>query len=92
MLDGEILPTADAPQTRDVDLSGVLGRRRCEIPHLLREMVEHSVPLTLDMSESATLARGPLMYIDEGNNMLLVECPAEAARGLPRRRLAPHCG
>ena len=84
MFDGEVLQTGDALQTSDVDTSGVLVRNRREILHVLREMLEQSVPLTLSMTDSAALARGPLVYIDEGNNMLLVECPREAARGLQK--------
>ena len=81
MFDGEVLVTGDALQTSDVDTSGVLVRSRREILQMLRQMLEQSVPLTLSMAESPASARGPLVYIDEGNNMLLVECAAGLASG-----------
>ena len=84
MFDGEVLVTGDALQTSDVDTSGVLVRSRREILQMLRQMLEQSVPLTLSMAESPASARGPLVYIDEGNNMLLVECAAGLASEIGR--------
>lgn len=79
MFDGEVLATGELPRTSDVDTSGVLVRSRKDILQMLRQLLEQSARLSLSMAESQVRARGPLVYIDEGNNMLLVECADDGA-------------